>query len=81
MIFGAEHSANGVIFMAFLSVAFLHFESTFNENFSASVAFECKNYTLLLRPEATQRLGLNKKSASLHFICVFFIFFGGDDTS
>lgn len=72
MIFGAERWANGVIFMVFLSVAFLHFVHNFNENFSASVAFECKNYTLL-RPEGSERLGLNKKSASLHF-CVLFSF-------
>lgn len=67
----------------FYGVSFLHFfVCNFNENFSASVAFECKNCTplkaLQQRPEGSARLGLNKKSAVRNF-CMFF--FGGDDTS
>lgn len=56
MIFGAERSANGVIFMVFLSVAFLHFVSTFNENFSASVAFECKKLYSFAAPRSNSKI-------------------------
>lgn len=74
MFFGAERSANGVIFMVFLLCCFL---ALFNENFSASVAFECKNYTLHLRPEGflcSARLGLNKKICQFAFLRVLFSF-------